>query len=88
MAKLGEPNWHSPDQLRLGYFQRIVKGSWYGLILGPCGVFPGRLDDIEFDHVWLEFDWEGVLQRAEKDPFNDLDANANRAWTAWLSNPA
>jgi hypothetical protein len=88
MAKLGEPNWRSPDDLRIAYFRRIYKGSWYGLIPGPCGVFPGGLGNTEFDDVWLEFDQAGVLRRAAREPFDDLDADASRAWTAWMSNPA
>jgi len=72
LQKLGEPSYFTEHQLAIGYVFYPTKGTWHGFLLGVCATpYVGSRDEVVVDVLWLQFDANGTLSRAQKGPVSD-----------------
>jgi hypothetical protein len=80
LGVLGKPNYSTQHDLAMGYLFVVKTGTARGLLVGPCTPYIGSADVQEDDDVWLEFDEQGVLTRAEKQLIKKHHHDMEAAW--------
>ncbi len=63
-----------------GYLFWTKVGKRMGILCSPCCMlWPGSIDEMTYDHLWIEYDEHGALKTSERGPSTATE-DTNAAW--------